>query len=136
VTTKKVTLIAVFLLLLTGLSYQGWSFFNQIACEGQPINNNVAPTRDQQILGDWLIAQSFIAPRPGLNRLDLFFQTYGRRNTHDIILSLYETTGPETSPQKGALRFETPSMRPQSGINPGAASTLPRLKILPVKGTW
>ena len=105
-TTNKVVPIIILLLVLVSLSYQGWSLLNQIACEGQPINNNVTATEAQQIFGDRLLAQSFTAPRPDLNRLDIFFQTYGRRNTHDVTLSLYETNDPNTLSLDGPLYFQ------------------------------
>lgn len=106
-TINKIVPIIILLLVLVGLSYQGWSFSNQIACEGQPINNNTAATGAQQIWGDQLLAQSFTAPRPGLNRLDIFFQTYGRRNTHDVTLSLYELPNPDTFSLEGPLHFQS-----------------------------
>jgi hypothetical protein len=87
-----------------GVGFIGVLFFDQIACEGQPINNNAVPTLDQQILGDRIISQSFVAPRHGLNRLDIFFQTYDRRNTHDVYLRLIEVTQP---PLKGNEKFQT-----------------------------
>ncbi len=95
-TAKKSVITIICLITLTGLLYIGSSFFNQLACEGQPINNNVSPTEDQQIIGGTVIGQSFTAPRDGLSRLDVFLQTYQRRNTHDVTLRLFETPNAET----------------------------------------
>jgi hypothetical protein len=100
----RLTLAVLLVLMLAGLGFIGVLFFDQIACEGQPINNNAVPTQDQQILGDRIISQSFVAPRHGLERLDLFFQTYNRQNTHDIHLRLIEVTKP---PLEGSEKFQT-----------------------------
>jgi hypothetical protein len=64
--------------------------FRQLACEGQAVNDNLPPTPSQQILGERLIGQSFVASRNRLNRLDLFLQTYSRQNTQPVFLSLLE----------------------------------------------
>jgi hypothetical protein len=87
---KKLFTALVGTLTLIGVILIGNTMAGQLACEGQPINNNALPTREQQILGDRLISQSFTAPRPNLNRLDIMFQTYGRRNTANVTLRLVE----------------------------------------------
>ena len=78
---------------------------NQLACEGQPINNNVEPTDAQQIWGEQAVGQTFVAPRPNLNRIDIFFQTYRRQNTHDVTFQLLEVTD-ATNPHQGIERFK------------------------------
>ncbi len=85
---RAVVIALLLLLALAGLAATGLSALNQLACEGQPIINNEAPTADQQIWGEAIIGQDFVAPRDGLNRIDLILQTYGRRNTHDVTLRL------------------------------------------------
>jgi hypothetical protein len=78
----------IFIVILVSLFVIARSSLNNLACEGQPINIRLRPTVAQQIWGETTISQSFVAPRDGLNRLDLLFQTYQRQNTHDIILTL------------------------------------------------
>jgi hypothetical protein len=87
---KRWTVIILGVVTLVGLIAIAVSMIDQVACEGQPINNNTAPTPAQQIFGERVIGQSFVAPRNGLNRIDIFFQTYQRQNTHDVILRLLE----------------------------------------------
>jgi hypothetical protein len=85
----------------------GVSFVNQIACEGQPLNDNVVPTKSQQIWGDRVISQSFVAPRPGLNRIDILFETYGRQNQGEVTLRLLEVPEQRDNPLLGTERFRT-----------------------------
>lgn len=85
----------------------GVSFLNQLACEGQPINNDVVPTQAQQIWGERIIGQSFVAPRNGLNRIDLLFQTYRRQNTHNVTLRLLEVPPEINNPLQGIELFRT-----------------------------
>jgi hypothetical protein len=87
---KKLFTALVGTLTLIGVILIGNTMAGQLGCEGQPINNNAAPTGPQQLFGDRLISQSFVAPRPNLNRLDIMFQTYGRPNTADVTLRLLE----------------------------------------------
>ncbi len=87
---KKLAVIALFTLVSIGLFAIGQSFVNQLACEGQPINFRLDPTDEQQIWGDRVLSQEFVAPRHGLNRIDILFQTYQRQNTYDVNLSLLE----------------------------------------------
>ncbi|MCB0208670.1 MAG: hypothetical protein KDJ52_05055 [Anaerolineae bacterium] len=94
-------------LMLIGLALIGYSTVRQIACEGQPINNNESPSFEQQILGDRLIGQSFVAPRNNLNRISLMFQTYQRQNTYDVTLRLLEITPDTVNPFDGIERFTT-----------------------------
>jgi hypothetical protein len=87
---KRWTVIILGVITLVGLIAIGAAMIDQMACEGQPINNNTTPTPAQQIFGERVIGQSFVAPRNGLNRIDILFQTYRRQNTHDVILRLLE----------------------------------------------
>ena len=97
---KRLTIVLLFILTSASLIAIGDSSFNQLACEGQPINNNVDPTQAQQILGDRIIGQSFVSPHDGLNSVHIFFLTYQRPNTHDVTLRLLETSPDiNTSPQ-------------------------------------
>jgi hypothetical protein len=103
---KSLTIIMVSVLTLIALIMIGASFFNQLACEGQPVHTTVATTA-QQIWGERIISQSFIAPRHDLNRIDLLFQTYDRRNTHLVNLRLLAMTKELNNPLQGAELFNT-----------------------------
>ncbi|HEX9922947.1 MAG TPA: hypothetical protein VGD99_09805, partial [Anaerolineae bacterium] len=94
-------------LTLVGFLVIGAFAWPQLACEGQPINNNVAPTQAQQIRGELIIGQSFIAPRDGLNRIDLRIQTYRRRNTHDVTLRLLDVPEGAGNPLEGLEVYQT-----------------------------
>ncbi len=104
---KKSVTIIFLLLALTAFGSIFAFWFNQLACEGQPINNNVDPTESQQIRGDQIISQSFVAPRNNLNRVDILFQTYQRQNTHDVTLRLLEAPADSQDPFKGLEKFQT-----------------------------
>jgi hypothetical protein len=88
---------ALFTLTITGLFFISRSALAQIACEGQPINLRLAPTHEQQIWGEHILSQTFIAPRNHLQRIDILFQTYQRQNTQDVNFRLLEF--PPGSPQ-------------------------------------
>lgn len=104
---NKFFLIILGLGLIIGLTSIGLSFFNQLACEGQLINNNVEPTPGQQIFGDHLLGQTFISPYQGLNRIDLFFQTYRRQNSHEVSLRLLEVPPELNNPLEGIEIYRT-----------------------------
>lgn len=103
---KRLTIGLLFILIAAGLIAIGHSSLNQLACEGQPINNNVEPTQAQQILGDNVIGQSFVSPRDGLNSIHIFFLTYQRPNTHDVTLRLLEVS-PDISASPPVKIFST-----------------------------
>lgn len=104
---QRTLIIILFGLTMVGLIAIGAFAWPQLACEGQPINNNVAPTQAQQIRGDLIIGQSFLAPRDGLNRIDLRVQTYRRRNTHDVTLRLLEVPAGAANPLEGLEVYRT-----------------------------
>lgn len=85
----------------------GASMVNQLACEGQPVNNNVDPTPPQEIREEQIIGQTFVAPRDGLNRIDILLQTYGRRNIQDVTLRLLEVPTGQDNPLEGSEVFQT-----------------------------
>jgi hypothetical protein len=94
-------------LTLVGFLAIGVFAWPQLACEGQPINNNEAPTQAQQIRGELIIGQSFLAPRDDLNRIDIMVQTYRRRNTHDVTLRLLEVLEGAGNPLEGLEVYQT-----------------------------
>jgi len=106
VLAKRLTVALLCILTLTGFLAILFSSLKQIACEGQPINNNVLPTEQQQILGDRIVSQSFVAAKDDLDRIDLFLLTYGRKNTHDVNLRLLEVEE-DVHPLQGTEVFHT-----------------------------
>lgn len=101
---KKFGIIGIIVLMSIGLVAVGASSINQLACEGQPINFRLEPTAEQQIWGERVIGQSFVAPRDGLNRIDILFQTYQRQNTHDVFITLFEITNAENLEQRQLIK--------------------------------
>jgi len=104
---KKLVTIIFLSVALTGFGAIIAFWLDQLACEGQPINNNEVPTESQQIWGEQIISQSFVAPRNHLNRVDILFQTYQRQNTHDVTLRLLETRPDGQNPLVGLELFKT-----------------------------
>jgi len=102
-------LFVIFILMggLMGLGAVGFSFFNQLGCEGQFVNVNFSPAPEQEIFGERVIGQSFVAPYDRLNRIDLLLQTYGRRNTHEVTLHLLDISDTPDTPLQGRDLFST-----------------------------
>ena len=89
---KKLAVTAVFFILVIGLYAIFATTLPNIACEAQPINLAMPPAAERQIWGANGFSQEFIAPHNGLNRLDIFFQTYFRQNTQDVTIRLLEVS--------------------------------------------
>jgi hypothetical protein len=104
---KRSVTIVFLILALVGFGVITALWFSQLACEGQPINNNEAPTESQQIWGEQIISQSFVAPRDNLNRVDIVFQTYQRQNSHDVTLRLLEAQLDSQNLLAGVELFKT-----------------------------
>jgi hypothetical protein len=100
---RRVLLISLFILSLVGLAAVVTSA--PLACEGQPVDTELHPVPGQQILGDRIISQSFVAPRNGLNRIDLFLQTYQRQNRQAVTVRLLEVPEGSPNPLQGTERF-------------------------------
>jgi hypothetical protein len=103
---KRFPLIILLVLASAGLMGIAISFFDQLACEGQLINNDVVPTSAQQIAGNRTIGQSFVASLNQLNRIDLLFQTYGRKNSHDVTLRLLAAPENGDNPLQGSEVYQ------------------------------
>ncbi|MFN8459440.1 MAG: hypothetical protein U0401_33120 [Anaerolineae bacterium] len=95
----------LYLLSLVGIAAIGFSFFDQLGCDGQLVNINLQPSSEQEIWGDRTIGQSFVAPWNGLNRVDIFFQTYDRPNTGEVSLRLLELLPNGDNPLQGTEVF-------------------------------
>ena len=100
--------VALFITLgLVGIVAIAASFFDQLACEGQPLNHEFIPFPEQQIWGERVVSQSFVAPRNGLSRISVMFLTYQRRNTQDVTLRLLEIPAEVDNPLLGSEQFRT-----------------------------
>ncbi len=82
--------IVLLLLALAGLAFIGRSFFDQLGCEGQVLNQLLIRPGGQEIWGERLIGQSFTATRPNLHRLDLMLHPSGQNLSHEVVLRLLE----------------------------------------------
>lgn len=105
--TKRAAVILILLLTLAGLAVILISTFDQLGCEGQLLYTGSGPTFEQEIREERIISQSFIAPRAGLNRIDLFLETYNRQNTGDVFLRLLEVPPGQANPLAGREIFQT-----------------------------
>lgn len=103
----KYLLIGSFSLLIIIVSAILALSLHRLACEGQAVNDNLPPTPSQQIWGERLIGQSFVASRNRLNRLDLFLQTYSRQNTQYVSLKLREVPSDLSNLLEGVEVFNT-----------------------------
>ena len=105
--TKRLVTAFILVLILAGLVGILGSTFDQLGCEGQLLNNSSGPTFEQEIREERIIGQSFIAPRAGLNRIDLLLQTYGRSNSGDVFVRLLEVPPGLTNPLEGREIFSS-----------------------------
>lgn len=68
-----------------------WQALNQFACEGQLITTYLDDQIDAgAIWGEQSFGQSFTAPYPNLDRVDIFFHRDHRYNEGQLIFRLYE----------------------------------------------
>lgn len=103
----KQVVLAILIGGVLGLGVIGVSLFQQLSCEGQFVNVNFAPSAEQEIQGERVIGQSFVAPRDRLNRIDLLLQSYQRLNTHEVTLRLFEISAGSETPFAGTELFQT-----------------------------
>jgi hypothetical protein len=105
--TQKWVLISICLLALLGFVAIGLSFFQQIGCEGQLAIASFKPVSGQEIRGEQVIGQSFVAPHNHLYRIEVHLQTYQRQNTQDISFKLFELPEAGNNPNEGREIFNT-----------------------------
>jgi hypothetical protein len=79
-----------------------------IGFEGQ-IFNHGTPTEIQEIKGDRIIGQTFVAPLPGLDRIDVLLFDRGRRNTHPVTFHLRQ--GVNSSDDLLSITFNASEVR-------------------------
>lgn len=63
----------------------------------------------EEIQGDVRVGQTFVAPYPGLNRIDVMMDTFGRINTHEVVFHLRR--GREAGEDIFAARFDARHVR-------------------------
>lgn len=97
----QILLISWLVFMVVGLSLLIQLFLARITCEGQLVNKIEEPTAAQQIWGDRIISQTFVAPRHNLNQIRLMFLTYQRQNTQEVTLRLVELPAEATDPLAG-----------------------------------
>lgn len=73
------------------------------------------PAEIQEVKGDRLIGQTFVAALPGLHRIDVLLFDRGRRNTHDVTFHLRE--GPEASADIVSLTFNASEVRGREWVD-------------------
>ncbi len=104
---KKLAIAGVFLIIIIGLAAIFTTAFPNIACEGQPINLAMPLSAERQIWGENSIRQEFVAAENGLNRIDIFFQTYFRQNSQDVTIRLLEASATDSTKTQSVERFQT-----------------------------
>lgn len=62
----------------------------ELGCEGQPTALSMPRAAEREITAERAVRQVFVSPRNGLNRLDVYFQTYFRTNTHPVTVRLLQ----------------------------------------------
>ena len=93
---KKIAIILVSLLILVGLLLIFVQSLDVLGYEGNLVNHYYYPIPDSfEIKGNFIIGQTFTAPLNNLQRIDVAFRTFGRRNTHDV--TFYLKPAPESS---------------------------------------
>jgi hypothetical protein len=106
-TTQKWVIILIYMLALLGLVAIGISFFQQIGCEGQLAIVGYKPVPGQDVQGEQVIGQSFIAPRNYLYQVEVYLRTYQRQNSQDISFKLFELPQAGNNPNEGREIFNT-----------------------------
>jgi hypothetical protein len=93
---KKITLVLVSLMILIGLPLIVIQSLDVLGYEGNLVNHYYYSVPDSfEIKGDFIIGQTFTAPLNNLQRIDIAFRTFGRRNSHDV--TFYLKPAPESS---------------------------------------
>jgi hypothetical protein len=69
------------------LAFIGAQFLGQLGAEGQPVNL-IRLSSAISLAGGTQLGQRFVAPRPGLNRVDVLMYGYFRRNTQPVTFHL------------------------------------------------
>ncbi|MBN1992368.1 MAG: hypothetical protein JW953_06660 [Anaerolineae bacterium] len=86
---KKQIYILIFIMLLGGgLALILAKGLDLLGYEGQIVNAEILNLDELEIQGDFIIGQTFVAPRDNLQRIDVVLRNYGRKNTHDVTFYL------------------------------------------------
>lgn len=131
--------------LVLALGFVGFSALRQVGGEGQPVNL-IRLSSAVSLTGGTYLGQTFVAPRAGLNRVDVLLYGYFRRNTQPVTFHLRregaaedEVTGSfnagevwgwrwmsfgfdpltDSEGQAYVLFFESPTSTPDDGLTLG-----------------
>lgn len=88
---KKLLIVLIIGLGIVGLWRIVDRLFYQLACEGQLLWMQT-PATSQEVRANQAIGQSFVAPRDNLNRVEVWLQTFNRRNTQDVLIFVLDIT--------------------------------------------
>jgi hypothetical protein len=86
---RKIFWIAWPILTAIGLVLVGIDALNSLGSEGQFVNT-IGPTSEMALVKGVQAGQTFVAPRAGLEQIDVLLYGYWRRNTQPVIFHLRE----------------------------------------------
>ncbi|MDX1520294.1 MAG: hypothetical protein R3264_01545 [Anaerolineae bacterium] len=105
-TKYSVATILIVIFGVVGLIVIIGSLPDHLGCEGQLVRTREV-TDGQQIWGERVFSQSFVAPRDRLNRVDLLMHAYGRTNTEAVNIRLLALSPELTNPLEGNEIYRT-----------------------------
>jgi hypothetical protein len=103
----RIKLLASLLPLVTFALVLAYSL-NLLGFEGQTLYY-APPAEIQEVKGDKTVGQTFVAPLPGLQRIDVMLFDRGRRNTHDVTFHL--RPGLDSSTDIVAITFNASAVK-------------------------
>jgi hypothetical protein len=108
---KKLIIATILFLGAAGLAAIGVSLLEQLGCSGQllHVGAHLKLSDEQQIFGDKVVYQTFVASRDNLDRFEVVFQTYNRANSQEVIVELREMGDGEdlAAPPQGGVVYHT-----------------------------
>lgn len=90
-TAKQIVNLIILLLISGGLALIVITGFDNLGHAGQIVNYENLDMTGLEIQGDFILGQTFLAPRDGLQRIDVMLRTYERQNTHDVTVYLKQS---------------------------------------------
>ncbi len=85
---KQIANLIISAFLVGGLALILITWLDGLGHAGQIVNYETLDIDELEIKGGFILGQAFLAPRDGLNRIDVILRTYGRRNTRDVTFYL------------------------------------------------
>ncbi len=90
-TAKKLVNLIILMLIIGGLTLILVTWLDNLGHAGQIVNYENLDMAGLEIKGDFILGQTFLAPRNGLHRIDVILRTYERRNMHDVTFYLKQS---------------------------------------------